>query len=75
VCLNDAPPATELARLLPARGRHGAGVPGDPYACWLAALAEGRTLNLLHLSEMMLASLPWVEGQVTAACPRDSRDL
>jgi ADP-heptose:LPS heptosyltransferase len=75
VCLNDAPPATELARLLPARERHGAGVAGDPFACWLAALAETREQNLLHLSEMMLACLPWVQGQVTEACQRNSRDV
>ncbi|MCB1045595.1 MAG: glycosyltransferase family 9 protein [Calditrichaeota bacterium] len=75
ICLNDAVPATELAALLPGNSRCGAGVAGDPYAAWLAALGEERGENLVHLSEMMLASVPWVEGQVSAARVRNSRDI
>ncbi len=59
-CMNDAPPALALARLLGRGQWRGAGSPCDPYTRWLHALVRGRKQALLPLVEVMqvLASQP-----------------
>ncbi len=52
-CLNVDPLAQALARLIPAHGRDGAGVPGCGYHQWLHLLPQHRRENRIHLSTAM----------------------
>jgi len=75
ICLNEDPAATALTRLLPARRKLGAGVPGDPYPSWLRLAVEHRRENRLQLAEAMLACLPGVATPAPRAAEPGPGDL